>query len=401
MHQLEAQSTHQSMLYDLIAAPVIVDDLDESFKDNEENAAFLKKFEEAWKKFVFKQLIESLPKGKRECRIENLQAEAKDIVAYKDNLEGELKEQREFIRSSLVKSEESFQRTVRAEKRAQRATHVELSQQIEYADKVHTLQKETLPWFHFLEQLNDAVDQYEDLPSHEDVDNAIRPSKRGFLLSSSKENDDSTPFEELRAYRMDHAIMTAHVQMLTNEIERCEKLASLREYASAFLNDQDVCTILEEYEQDGETLVTEITDGTLEDSNTSEKPVSVTKTKVTESSEKTIVDDKSCSASEKMSSTIETSAVSEISERSDTDNQSSDASEQPVVDTKEKEKSDKPKKKRGKGRRTKADEEILKALEQTIRNMGSMTDLEETVKENTKEKTVDVSWSDIRQFLAH
>jgi hypothetical protein len=401
MQQLRAPSAHPSMLYDLIAAPVTVDDLDESFKGSDENNAFLKKFEEAWKDFVFKQSMEKLPKGERECRIEKLQVEAKEIVAYKENLEGELREQRDFIRTSLVKSEEVFQRNIRAEKRAQRATHVELSQQIEYADKVHTLQKETLPWFHFLEQLNDTVDQYEDLPSNEDVENAIRPSKRGFLLSHSKGNDEPIHVEELRAYRMDHAIMTAHVQMLTKEIERCEKLACTREYASVFLNDQEVCNILEEDEQDGATLVTEVTEETFENSNTSEKPVSVTKTKVTESSENVVVDDKSCSTSEKLSSANETSAVSEISEKTDTDNHSSDASEQPVVDTKEKEESDKPKKKRGKGKRTKADEEILKALEQTIRNMGSMTDLEETVKENKKEKTVDVSWSEIRQLLAH
>ncbi|GAX13566.1 hypothetical protein FisN_3Lh134 [Fistulifera solaris] len=401
MEQVKAQSAHPSMLYDLIAAPVTADDLDEPFKGNEENVAFLKKFEEAWKEYVFQQSIEKLPKGKRECCIDNLQAEAKEIVAYKEKLEGELREQREFIRTSLVKSEESFQKNIRTEKRVQRATHVELSQQIEYADKVQTLQKETLPWFHFLEQLNDTVDQYEDLPSHEDVDNAIRPSKRGFFLSHRKGNDEPIHVEELRAYRMDHAIMTAHVQMLTKEIERCEKLACLREYASAFLNDKEVCNILEEYEQDGATLVTENTEETMEGSNTSEKPVSVTKTKVTESSEKTIVDDNSCSTSEKMSSANETNVVYEISEKTDTDNHNSDASEQPVVDTKEKEETDKPKKKRGKGKRTKADEEILKALEQTIRNMGSMTDLEETVKENKKEKTVDVSWSEIRQLLAH
>lgn len=390
------------MLHDLLSAPVTAEDLDQQFKANEENVAFLGKFEKAWKDFVFKQTKMSLPKGKRQCRIESLQAEAQEILTYKENLEGELREQQDFIRNSLVKSQDSFERKVRNEKRAQRAIHVELSQQLEYANNVHTLQKETLPWFHFLEQLNDNIERDDDerLTSHEDVDSAMRPSKRGFLLSRVKDEHDSILTGKLQAYRTDHAVMSVHVQMLAKEIERCEKLACLREYASIFLNDPDVSNILEEYEQDCATLATEITEDTVDESHhTSEKPASVFKTNATEASEKAIVDDQSYCTSEKISSANETSAVSGFS---DVENQSSAVSEPSLVEEKTGEKnSSEQKKKRGKGKSTKADEAILMALEKTLQNMGSMTDLEEAVKENKKEATADVSWSEIRHLLAH
>lgn len=392
------------MLHDLLSAQVTVDDLDEQFKANGGNVDFLGKFEKAWKEFVNKQTKENLPKGKRECRIENLQAEAREILTYRENLEGELREQRDFIRDSLVKSEDTFERKVRAEKRVQRAIHVEISQQLEYADKVHTLQKETLPWFHFLEQLNDNIEQDEESTSHENVNSAIRPSKRGFLLSRVKDKHDLAPAAELRAYRTDHAIMSVHVQMLTKEIERCEKLACLRKYASTFLNDQDVTDILEEYEQDCATLATDITEGTVEESHTSEKPAIVTKTNMTEASEKATVDYQSYCTSENISNGNESSAVSGFSEKTNFEKQSNDVSEKPLVEKKvKKDKKDNvdAKKKRAKGKVTKADEEILMALEKTLKNMGSMTDLEEAVKEKKKEKTVDISWSDIRHLLAH
>lgn len=391
------QSGLRMTLQDLLSTPVTADELDEPFKVNEENVDFLEKFEKAWNEFVMKQAKESLPKGERECRIEKLQVEAREIQTYKENLEGELKEQRDFIRNSLQKSEEAFHRRVRAEKRAQRAIHIELSQQLEYAEKVHVLQKDTLPWFHFLEQLNDKAERDEERISHGLSNSITCPSKRGFLLSRVKDQDDSSPAAQLRACKTDHAIMDVHINMLAKEIERCEKLSCLREYASTFLNEQDVSSILKGYERDASTMTTDITESTVEEKSrhSLKKPPSMAKTSMTGASDKTAVDEGSYFTPGKATT------LSEAPGKTNTENQSSLASDIPPIDKKVKTASGDEKKKRAKGKVTKADEEILMALEKTLKTMGSMTDLEETVKENKKEKTADVSWSAIRNLLAH
>jgi hypothetical protein len=103
------------------------------------------------------------------------------------------------------------------------------------------LQQETLPWYHFVHEL--------DLISDSEVTSGSmhKPSARAIALT-----DHSRGCPEdilLRAYKMDHALLSTSVSLLKKEMERYDALVKAQEFSSEFLTDYNVWSIVNSSEQ--------------------------------------------------------------------------------------------------------------------------------------------------------
>jgi hypothetical protein len=235
-----AASSHATLI-EILSAPIQKEELSKEFlkvKDGE----FLSTFEDAWMRFLIDRQSDQLPKGERVERIESMQQKVKDLKTSKDSVEVELKRQLNFFQDSRQKLEDQFDAKMRFAMQKQRAIHQELSQQLELTDKVESLQKQTLPWFHFLEEINSLSQQEEEEEESESVavSRAPKPSGRAMLLTKVSGKDAESGVAQLRAYRADHALLTAHVQMLRKEIQRVESLMLIQEYTGRFLTEYNV-----------------------------------------------------------------------------------------------------------------------------------------------------------------
>jgi hypothetical protein len=234
-------------LIEILSAPIQKEELSKDFR-KVKDGEFLSTFEEAWMRFLVERQSDQLPKGERVERIESMQQNIKDLETSKDSVEVELKRQLHFFQDSRQKLEDQFDAKMRLAMQKQRAIHQELTQQLELTNKVESLQKQTLPWFHFLEEINYISPQEEEEEESESVSvsgdrllsKASKPSGRAMLLTKVSGKDAESGGAQLRAYRADHALLTAHVQMLRKEIQRVESLTLIQEYTGRFLTEYSV-----------------------------------------------------------------------------------------------------------------------------------------------------------------
>ena len=143
-----------------------------------------------------------------------------------------------------------------------------MTEQLEYIKQSENLQKETFPWFCFLEEINNRSQDFaaEDELAVDSGENPLsrgpRPSERAmYLLNSTGGMENSY----LRGYQLDNAILAAHTHMLKQEIQRMEYLALSHEYAGKFLKDHKAWDLVEkESVTDDESQYTHSTQPTLD-----------------------------------------------------------------------------------------------------------------------------------------
>lgn len=268
-------------LPEMLSAPVSKDDLSEELR-NEKNEEFLAAFEDAWVHFLSGQEPDGLPRGPRVKRIEAMQREIQEIRFSKDTVEIELKKQLDFFQGSRQKLEKYYDEKMRASTKKQRAIHQELTLQLENADKAERLQKQTLPWFNFLEEINNlSIDEERfrmstsessafsiaDSEDQEAPSRAPKPSGRAMFLLNLNEEEVQSGDASLRGYEVDHAILTAHAQMLKKEIDRVEYLSLSQEFAGKFLAEYNALDLLSEDQpkipEEVASVYTDITEATM------------------------------------------------------------------------------------------------------------------------------------------
>jgi hypothetical protein len=99
------------------------------------------------------------------------------------------------------------------------------------ADKI---QQQTLPWHHFLYELDQLAASVKPEPAKKSK-KTIRPSERAMVLT---DHSSGCPGDVvLRAYKMDHSIMTNHIRILTKEVDRYKRLVKAQEMTGKFLKD--------------------------------------------------------------------------------------------------------------------------------------------------------------------
>lgn len=269
-----------SCVNELLVQPITREEVTDDLRAFESKVA-LAAVEDAWKHFLRLVPDEELPKSKRTERIDSLKEQIADITESKDRIEHELRKQLDFLQKSHQEIENNFDEEMRAADKQKRLIHQEVEQQQHLTRKAEALQKQTLPWFHFLEEINSAVAQQERCESSA-LSNILsiassgnlesrgpKPSGRALLLQKSehkeKHDDVAHPEYHLHAHRIDHALLTNHVQALRREIERMEILASTQDYCSGFLNEHNAFDLLNDAEfKDDASLRTMSTIATMD-----------------------------------------------------------------------------------------------------------------------------------------
>jgi hypothetical protein len=202
---------------------------------------FLEKFEAAWSSFLQDRPL----KGKHEERILQLQNEAAVLKTSKDNVERELKKQTAFFRSSRKEMEALYRKRMQEAVTEQLTVHAAMQQKLDSLVATEQLLQQTLPWHHFVAELDRLVTEQQQEAGSGTVDSSVKvakPTARSiFLAQTIAGTEDETPY---RASSTDNVLLKTHVGMLEQEIECYEQLTALHQLAGEFLTDHNVWELL-------------------------------------------------------------------------------------------------------------------------------------------------------------
>jgi len=229
---------------ELAQTPITPKDLEGDY--NPKETAFVYDFEKSWAKFL-KENPKFIPKGKREERMQELKEQVREVEMSKDSVELELQKQLTFLKRSRDALEDLFVNKLQEAVEKRREMHEELSKRLDTVAMADYLQNETLPWQNFLHQVELVSEsKSESSSSSSSGQNSglrrAKPSKRAMALTEQSSGDSSDV--ELRAYRIDHALLTTHIQMLHKDMERLEHTIASQEEAGKFLTEHNVWAIL-------------------------------------------------------------------------------------------------------------------------------------------------------------
>ena len=202
---------------------------------------FLEKFEIAWRCFLRDR--PALLEGHRGKRISQLQQQVKNLKASRESEELELKRQIAFLHSSNEALEEQYKQKLKEVKEKQHVVQDKLEKKLDAISHLEQLQQQTIPWQHFLSELNRLAvqkQQNELVPSNGElaaIDSKVaKPSARAMLLAAQTITDSESDVQ-FRACRIDNALLATHVTILQKEIEQYEKMVECREFAEKLLSE--------------------------------------------------------------------------------------------------------------------------------------------------------------------
>jgi len=226
-----------SPLPELLKAPLSKEDLEFDLEDER----FLDEFEKAWAKFL-KSNPDLIPQGDREATIKELQQEALDLEEGKLKVLTEMEQQVEFFKASCENLEEDYSKRMQEAIEKQKAIHDRFQKLLDDVATAHHVQEKTLPWHHFVHELDKAAATIKDASSDSATGNGPRPSARALVLTDRTKGSDEDIM--LRAYKVDHALMTAHIDILAQEIERYQRMVRSQEETGRFLKEFNAWSIL-------------------------------------------------------------------------------------------------------------------------------------------------------------
>lgn len=244
----------------IAVAPLEASELDFEVTENDQD--YLIDFQDAWTKFLL-QRPELVPRGQLGQRIDSLHHQTEFERATNEAVHLELKKQLQFFTSSRESLEDLFTFKLNEAMERQRELHDELQIKLDTVALADQLQAQTVPWMHFLQQLDrlnaaktaEAAAAATDKPEEEPSNNrAVKPSARAMALTDVSSGDSADIM--LRAYRTDHALLTTHIAKSQKEIERYVKLIQSQEVAGLFLTEHNVWSLLSNKAEDADASTT-------------------------------------------------------------------------------------------------------------------------------------------------
>lgn len=236
-------------LSDLMAAPITPDDLD--FELEPDELQTMDVFESAWKQFM-KENPDLVPEGKRETSIKEMQEQALSRSTAHRQAKDELEKQLDFFQKSRKHLEEDFQKEIEVTRSSQRDLHESLQQKLDSVGMAEHLLLQSIPWEHFLKCVDKAAQKANSegmlvtlskRQSGGGTDKSGTPSARAMFLMGSMSGEDLDDVE-LKAYQIEHALLSTRVEMLRKEAEGYEKLLETQKMVGKWLDDNNVWTMV-------------------------------------------------------------------------------------------------------------------------------------------------------------
>lgn len=137
--------------------------------------------------------------------------------------------------------------------------HDDLQKRLEDVKTSDKLQMQTLPWHHFLYELDlIAASAKESADETEKSSRVNRPSDRAMVMTDHSKGCAGDVV--LRAYKIDHALLTNHIRILTKEIERYKRSLKAQEMTGKFLKDFNAWGILSKVQSTDESSDTSLSE---------------------------------------------------------------------------------------------------------------------------------------------
>ena len=202
-------------------------------------------FEASWKEFMAEN-PSLIPLGKKRDSVLKLQRDILSTLQSKQAVETELVRQLEFFQQSRDNLEQHYGEQATKANIYQSKMHDTLQEQLDKVYKAKSLAQQTISWNHFLNCLDKATpEQLKGSPSRKEK--SFKPSARAMALVDPTGDEADV---QLRAYRLDHAILTAQVKMLDKELEKQEMTTITLEAVGKLLSEHNIWGLLTKQQQD-------------------------------------------------------------------------------------------------------------------------------------------------------
>lgn len=210
-------------------------DLDVPLTANDKN--LVEEFEAKWSEFM-QQHPEMMPSGGRTKTVNELGEQVLMARKSQAEVEKELEQQLLLFGRTRDLLESNYRKAVQEANIKQVGLQDTLQTDIDNAVRADRLESQLVPWEHFLS----SADRASLVPSMElNKGKAVKPSARAMALVDPSGDPGDV---QLRAYRIDHALLTVQVEMLQKEIDRCEKTTDGLDLVGTFLTENNIWALL-------------------------------------------------------------------------------------------------------------------------------------------------------------
>lgn len=193
-------------------------------------------FEAQWSIYM-QDHPELMPAGGQSKKVKDLRGEVLQAKMSQKNLEKEYESQLKHFGKSRDLLESNYNKGMQEATHRQQIVHDLLKRELNNVVEADELESQLVPWQHFLSN----VDKAALVPLVDLRGKSIKPSARAMALV---ENVGDPSDVQLRAYRVDHALLTAQVQMLQKEIEEVEKTTKALDLTGEFLTENNIWSLL-------------------------------------------------------------------------------------------------------------------------------------------------------------
>ena len=244
----------------------------------------VEEFENEWTTFL-KQYPHLFSTTQREEVLKQLATELSNMDKNYKTVQNELQLQLQFFDSSKERLESRFKEAIQASTSSQQQIHNDLRKHLDNIAVADMDIKMALPWEYFIETLDHAVDRdpkgvhIKGGASSAATTNAktIRPSNRALMLVDRRPNfakavmqqgksnksvassatdpnyngpllDINDPDVQLRAYRIDHTLLSTQVKMLQAELEMYDKHMESMDVIGKFLTEHNIWSLLNHHQ---------------------------------------------------------------------------------------------------------------------------------------------------------
>lgn len=201
-----------------------------------EDLGLVEEFEAHWSAYM-QEHPELMLSGGCSEKITELRGQVLDAKISQENVEQELQEQLKLFGRTRDLLESNYKEGMQESISKQKRVRSILQTEIDYVQEADKLEDSLVPWQHFIQKADMAAK----VPTMEIKDRSIKPSQRAMALVD-QEGDPSDV--QLRAYRIDHALLSVQVEMLQKEITRVEKTTGGLDLTGQFLTENNIWALL-------------------------------------------------------------------------------------------------------------------------------------------------------------
>jgi len=238
----KSTAASMALLTRVLTTPMNIGDMEFEVNDPK----FVDEFQAAWSKFLVTN-PDLIPRGRKEDTIVKLQSDAVEVDEAKLKVLKEMEQQIEFFKASCDALEDVYASKMDEQIEKQKEIQDELKKRLDDVAIADHLQQQTLPWHHFIHEVEQAAKEAgeswdEEAESMESTRNTARPSGHARVLTDRSRGSASDIL--LRSYTIDHALLSAHIRILSKEVERYERMIRAQEMTGKFLRDQNAWAVL-------------------------------------------------------------------------------------------------------------------------------------------------------------